>query len=165
MWKKIFSFAILSGAIIFFMSTISVAKCPTYLDAEKNYILYADLGGHGAGLYVDRHTIGIAEELPTGYEILVDTVDVPNAAEGKTRIVNRYVHRYSFDIRNFAAFRYVNEENKWIKIDPKITNPEDENFTYDAKIAEMAFYVAVGAKFFGALDNVTFDENFYKVLD
>lgn len=139
--------------------------CPTYLDANKNYILYADLGAQGAGLYIDRHTISIAAELPTGYEILVGTVEVPNAAEGSTRIANRYVHRYSFNIRKFYALRYVDEENKWIKLNPKITNPEDENFTYDAKIAEMAFYVAVGAKFFGALDNVTFDENFYKVLD
>ena len=159
MAKKILSALILFGAIILATCTVSVAKCPTYLDAEKNYILY------GAGLYIDRHTISIATELPTGYEILVDTVEVPNAAEGETRIVNRYVHRYSYDIRNFTALRYVNEENKWIQLNPKITNPEDENFTYDAKVAEMAFYIAVGAKFFGALDNVTFDEDFYKILN
>ena len=158
MLKKIFSLTILLSAIIF-STTAAFPKCPTYLDADKNYILYADLGAQGAGLYVDRHTISIAEELPDSYTILVDTVQVPDAAEGKTRIVNRYVHKYSFNLKKLTAFRYVNEENKWIKLDPTITNTEDENFTYDVRIAEMAYYLAYGKKFYG-----TFDKSFYNIL-
>ena len=161
MVKKIFSVLILLSAIIFASTTSAeIAKCPTYLDADKNYILFADLGGHGAGLYVDRHTCQIAAEIENGCIIIIDEVQVPDAAEGKTQIVNRYVHKYSFDVKKKIARRYVNETDEWIKLDPTVTNPEDENFTYDARIAEMAFYIATGKKFFG-----TFDANFYKILD
>lgn len=156
MWTKIFSLTILLSAIIF---SSAAAKCPTYIDADKNYILFADLGAHGAGLYVDRHTCGIAGETENGCIILIDEVQVTDADKGKTQIVNRYVHRYSFDVKKKIAYRYVNETDDWIKLDPTITNTEDENFTYDAKIAEMAFYMMTGKKFFG-----TFDDDFYKIL-
>ncbi|MBR6013654.1 MAG: hypothetical protein IK062_07725 [Selenomonadaceae bacterium] len=163
MVKKIFSVSILLIGIIF--GSVVSAECPKYLDAEKNYILYADLGIHGAGLYLDRHTVGIAEEDNDKYIILVDTVDVPDADKGKTRISNRFSNRYSFDMKEMKAYRYENFDDKWIEIDWKITDKEDPKFTYDAKIAEAAFYLAVKAKFFGTLDKVIFNDDFYKSLD
>lgn len=163
MVKKIFSMSILLAGI-FFGSVVS-AECPKYLDAEKNYILYADLGVHGAGLYLDRHTVGIAEENPDKYIILVDSVQVPNADKGKNRISDRFSHRYSFDLKKMKAYRYEIFDDKWTEIDWKITDKEDPKFTYDAKIAEAAFYLAVKAKFFGTLDKVIFTDDFYKSLD
>lgn len=159
MLKK-FLLALFSLTVILMSTAAAQGKCPTYLDAAKNYILFADLGAQGAGLYIDKHTCGVAEESAKECVILIDEVQVPDAAEGKTRIVNRYVHRYKFDLQKKTAYRYVNEEDKWVKLDPTITNPEDDNFTYDVRIAEMAYYLTYGKKFFG-----TFDKDFYKSLN
>ena len=161
MLKKIFSVLILLSAIIFASTTSAeIAKCPTYLDAEKNYILFADLGGQGAGLYVDKKSVNVIQKDDGGCIISIDEVQVPDANLGKTKIVNRYTHHYSYVFDKKVVMRFIDEEDKWVKVNPKITNPEDENFTYDATIAEIAYYLATGKKFFG-----TFDKNFYKILN
>lgn len=135
-------------------------SCPTYLDAEKNYILFADLGGQGAGLYVDRKSVNVIQKDWSGYIISIDEVQVPDADKGKTQIANRYTHHYSYNTEKKVVMRFIDEEDKWVRVNPSITNPEDENFTYDARIAEIAFYLATGKKFYG-----TFDKDFYKVLN
>ena len=134
--------------------------CPTYLDAEKNYILFADLGIHGAGLYVDRKSLNVIQEDDGGCIISIDEVQVPDANLGKTEIANRYTHHYSYVFDKKVVMRFIDEEDKWVKVNPDITDPENENFTYDATLAEIAYYLAYGKKFYG-----TFNENFYKILN
>lgn len=158
MFKKIFSLTILLSAIIFSTSA-AIPKCPTYLDAEKNYILFADLGIHGAGLYIDKKSLNLIQEDWGGCIISIDEVQVPDAGEGKKEIVNRYTHHYSYNTEKRIVMRFVDEEDKWVRVNPSITNPEDDHFTYDATIAEMAYYLLKGEKFYG-----TFDEDFYSVL-
>lgn len=133
--------------------------CPTYLDADKNYILFADLGIQGAGLYVDRKSLNIIQEDVGGCIISIDEVQVPDANFGKTQIANRYVHHYSYVNDKNVVMRFLDEEDRWVKVNSDITNPEDENFTYDATLAEIAYYLAYGKKFYG-----TFNENFYNAL-
>ena len=153
---------------IFFTTTVfaELAKCPVYLDADTNYILFADLGGQGAGLYVDRKSVKVIQEDDGGCIISIDEVQVPDANMGKTKITNRFNHTYSYVYGKNVVMRFVPEAEKikgldrWVKVDPTITNPEDDNFTYDARIAEMAYYLTYGKKFFG-----TFDDDFYKSLD
>ena len=131
--------------------------CPTYLDAEKNYILFADLGIHGAGLYIDRKSLNVIQEDDGGCIISIDEVQVPDANFGKTAIANRYTHHYSYVYGKNVVMRFVDEEDKWVKVNPDITDTEDENFTYDARIAEAAYYLAFGKKFYGI-----FEKDFYK---
>lgn len=162
MWKKIFSLAILFSAMIFSTALAApnyLAPCPTYLDADKNYILFADLKIHGAGLYVDRKSINVKQEDEGGCIIAVDEVQVPDANLGKKEIANRYTHIYSYVYDKKIVMRYVDEEDKWARVDPTITNVEDDNFTYDAILAEMTYYLTYGKKFYG-----TFDKNFYDIL-
>ena len=141
------------------------AGCPKYLDAEKNYILYADLGIQGAGLYIDRKSINVVQEDDGGCIISVDEVQVPDANMGKTEIANRFNHTYSYVYDKKVVMRFdaeaeiYRDRDRWVKINPNITNPEDENFTYDATVAEMTYYLVYGKKFFG-----TFDNAFYKGL-
>ena len=124
--------------------------CPQYLDAEKNYILFADLGIQGAGLYVDKKSLNVIQEDAGGCIISIDEVQVPDANFGKTEIANRYTHYYSYNTKKNVVMRFVGEGNgdRWIKINPNITNPEDENFTNDARIANIAYYLATGKNFF-----------------
>ncbi|MBR5912901.1 MAG: hypothetical protein IKZ58_00840 [Selenomonadaceae bacterium] len=162
MFKKIFSLAILLSAIIFSTAAAAPnyrAPCPTYLDAEKNYILFADLKIHGAGLYVDRKSVKVIQEDEGGCLISIDEVQVPDANLGKTEITNRFNHIYSYVYDKNLVMRFIAEEDKWVRVNPDITNPEDDHFTYDARIAEMAYYLAYGKKFYG-----TFDEDFYNIL-
>ena len=159
MYRKIFLLTILLGAITFTATAAVFPKCPTYLDADKNYILFADLGGQGAGLYIDRKSVNVIQKDNGGCIISVDEVQVPDANLGKTKIVNRYTHYYSYVYEKNIVMRFIDDEDKWVKVNPNITNPEDENFTYDAKIAEMAYFLAFGKKFYG-----TFNEDFYDSL-
>lgn len=135
------------------------AGSPTYLDADKNYILFADLGIQGAGLYIDRKTVNVIQKDIGGCIISVDEVQVPDANFGKTEIANRYTHHYSYVYDKNVVMRFIPEEDKWVKVNQNIKNPEDENFTYDAKIAEAAYFLAFGKKFYG-----TFNEDFYNNL-
>ena len=160
MLKKIFMLALLLNVTICATAVAGIGKCPTYLDADKNYILFADLGAHGAGLYVDRKSVNVIQKDKGGCIISIDEVQVPDADLGKTKIANRYTHHYSYVFEKNVVMRFVDEDDKWVKVNPNITNPEDENFTYDAKIAEMAYYMATGKKFFG-----TFDKDFYEILN
>ena len=161
MVRKIFSVLILFSLYFCATTSAEIGKCPTYLDAQKNYILFADLGAHGAGLYVDKKSVNVIQQEEDGCIISIDEVQVPDAAEGKTQIVNRYTHHYSYVTDKKVVMRYVGEKGRrWAKINPAVTNPEDENFTYDARIAEIAYYLATGKKFYG-----TFDEDFYKILN
>jgi len=145
----------------FYTSLALKAGSPIYLDKDKKYILFADLGIHGAGLYVDRKSVNIIQEDDGGCIISIDEVQVPDANLGKTKIANRYVHHYSYVYDKNVVMRFLDEEDKWVKVNPNITNPEDENFTYDARIAEAAYFLAFnGKKFYG-----TFDKDFYKNLD
>jgi len=145
----------------FYTSLALKAGSPIYLDKDKNYILFADLGIHGAGLYVDRKSVNIIQEDDGGCIISIDEVQVPDANLGKTKIANRYTHHYSYVYDKNVVMRFLDEEDKWVKVNPNITNPEDENFTYDARIAEAAYFLAFnGKKFYG-----TFDKDFYKNLD
>ncbi len=146
----------------FYMTLALKAGCPKYLDADKNYILYADLGIQGAGLYIDRKSINVIQEDDGGCIISVDEVQVPDANMGKTEIANRFNHTYSYVYGKNVVMRFdaeaekVRGRDRWVKVDPNITNPEDEKFTYDATIAEMTYYLVYGKKFFG-----TFDNDFY----
>ena len=139
---------------------VDFGSCPVYLDADKNYILFADLGIHGAGLYVDRKSVTVIQEDDGGCIIAVDEVQVPDANLGKTEIANRYTHHYSYVFEKNVVMRFVDEEDKWVKVNPNITNPEDDNFTYDARIAEAAYCLAFGKKFYGI-----FEKDFYKNLN
>ncbi len=161
MFIKIFSLTILFCSLLF---SSAFANCPTFLDADRNYILYADLGSHGAGLYVDRHTCSIVDQSDSQIIILIDDVQVPDAANGSTRIANRFCHRFKFDLLKNKAFSYEPYYDSWAELDPYITNIEDDNFSYDVSIAEIAFFIATGQKFFGALDISRFDDNFYLIL-
>lgn len=169
MCRKIFFF-LFSFAII--LTSTAAAKfpnygapCPTYLDAEKNYILFADLGIHGAGLYVDRKSVNLKQEDEGGCIISIDEVQVPDANLGKTEISNRYNHIYSYNTEKKVVMRYVPEaenvkgQDRWGRVNPNITNPEDDNFTYDARIAEAAYFLAYGKPFYG-----TFEKEFYDSL-
>ena len=142
----------------FFCASVSAAA-PTFLDSDKNYILYADLGAHACGLYVDRHTCGIAEQSPSYLIILIDDVQVPDAADGSTRITNRFSHKFKFDLIHHSAFAYEPFSDSWTRLDPYITNPEDDEFTFDVTIAEIAFFLATNQKFFAS-----FDDDFYSIL-
>ena len=145
----------------FYTSLALKAGSPTYLDKNKNYILFADLGIHGAGLYVDRKSVNVIQEDDGGCIISIDEVQVPDANFGKTEIANRYTHYYSYVYDKNVVLRFVVEEDKWVKVNPNITNPEDENFTYDARIAEAAYFLAFnGKKFYG-----TFEKDFYNNLN
>ncbi len=161
MFKKIFFLTFFFSTLLFSSAS---AACPTFLDADRNYILYADLGAHGAGLYVDRHTCGIAYQSDSELVILIDDVQVPNADTGSTRITNRFCHRFKFDLINYKAFSYEPYSNSWTQLDPYISNPEDDNFTYDVTIAEIAFFLATQQKFFGAVDSSRFNDDFYSIL-
>lgn len=149
----------------FYITLALKAGCPKYLDAGKNYILYADLGNQGAGLYIDRKSINVIQEDDGGCIISVDEVQVPDANMGKTKIDNRFNHTYSYVFGKNVVMRFdaeaekVRNRDRWVKVNPNITNPEDENFTYDATIAEMTYYLVYGKKFFG-----TFANDFYKGL-
>lgn len=162
MFKKIFSITFLLSALLF---SPALAHCPTYLDADRNYILYADLGAHGVGLYVDRHTCSIAQDSDSELIILIDEVQVPDAAGGHTRIANRFCHRFKFDLLHNKAYSYEPYNDSWSLLDPYISNPEDDEFTYDVSIAEIAFFLATHHKFFGALDISRFDDYFYSILN
>ena len=142
----------------FYISLALKAGSPTYLD-NKRYILFADLGIQGAGLYVDRKSVNIIQKDDGGCIMSIDEVQVPDANLGKTEIANRYVHHYSFVYGKNIVMRFLDKEDKWVKVNPNITNPEDPQFTYDAKIAEAAYFLAFGQKFYG-----TFDKDFYNNL-
>ena len=158
--RNYFLITILLSVGICAAANAAICKCPTYLDADKNYILFADLGAQGAGLYVDRKSLHIIQEDVGGCIISIDEVQVPDANCGKTEIVNRFTHHYSYNTEKNVVMRFVDEEDKWVKVNPDITDPENENFTYDATLAEIAYYLAYGKKFYG-----TFNENFYKILN
>lgn len=143
----------------FYISLALKASSPTYLDDDKNFILFADLGIHGAALYVDKNSINLIQQDSTGCIISIDEVQVPDANFGNTQIANRFTHHYSFNTQKMVAMRFVDEEDKWLKINPSITNPEDPNFTYDATLAEIAYFLTFGKKFYS-----TFDDNFYSIL-
>lgn len=143
----------------FYTSLALKAGAPTFID-NKNFILFADLGIHGAALYVDRKSVNLIQQDDGGCIISIDEVQIPDANFGSTQIANRFTHHYSFNTQKMLAMRFIPESDNWVKINPTITNPDDPNFTYDATIAEIAYYLTFGKKFFH-----TFDDNFYVNLN
>ena len=139
----------------FYTSLALKAGAPTFID-NKNFILFADLGIHGAALYVDRKSVNLIQHDDGGCIISIDEVQIPDANFGSTTVSNRFTHHYSFNTLKNVALRFIPETDNWVKINPSITNPDDPNFTYDATIAEIAYYLTFGKKFFH-----TFDDNFY----
>ena len=115
------------------------------------------------GLYLDRHTCSVADDNPSNFIILVDDVQVPSAATGSTRISNRFCHRFRFNLVNHKAFSYEPFSDSWRELNPYVSNPEDDDFTFDVTIAEIAFFIATGNKFFGT-DVSRFNDDFYIIL-
>lgn len=142
----------------FYTNLALIAGAPTFLD-NQNYILFADLGIHGAALYVDKSSLNLIQQDDGGCIISIDEVQIPDANFGNTQVANRFNHIYSFNTLNNVALRFVPESDNWVKINPSITNPDDPNFTYDAKIAEIAYFLSFGKKFFA-----TFNQDFYNIL-
>lgn len=157
--RNVFIISILLSFGICAAAHAAISKSPTYLDPDKNFILFADLGSQGVGLYVDRLSLNIIQNDVGGCLISIDEVQVPNANLGCTEIVNRFTHYYSYVYHKNVVMRFVVEEDKWVKVNPNITNPENENFTFDATLAEIAFFLAFDKKFYAS-----FDENFYSIL-
>lgn len=143
----------------FYISLALKAGSPPFLDKDKNYILFADLGIHGAALYLDRNSIKIIQQDSSGCIISIDEVQVPDANFGNTQIANRFTHIYSYVYDKNVVMRFLVQEDKWFKIDPSITNPDDPNFSFDATIAEFAYFLSFGKKFYS-----TFNDDFYQIF-
>ena len=142
--KKIFS---LVAMLMFVGSSVAsaVGWFPDHLYDDPNYIAaYAHMG---AGSYVDASSLAVEVYDPPRYILTVDVAQVRDMDRGNTEITSVGTCRFLYDWDGGRVYYDKNTgTNDWKYIPPEGSNAQRGFY---GPIAEIAFYLAYGMKFYG----------------